>query len=43
MRVAANQLLAELNIVGNAALDSDPPDDYTKFDPDKCGPAWGCR
>ena len=34
VRVAANQLLAELKIVADAALESDPPTDYYKFDPD---------
>jgi outer membrane protein TolC len=34
VRVAANQLLADLNIVGDAALTSEPPTDYSHFNPD---------
>jgi outer membrane protein TolC len=33
IRVAANQLKSDLNFSANAALDSDPYPDYTKFDP----------
>jgi outer membrane protein TolC len=35
IRVAANGLKADLNLFANASLNSDPPTDYTKFDPDK--------
>jgi outer membrane protein TolC len=35
IRVAADQLRAELNLVGGALLQSDPPTDYTRFDPNK--------
>ena len=34
VRVAANQLKPGLNFLANASLNSDPPNDYTKFDPD---------
>ena len=33
VRVAADQLRADLNVVANATLASTAPDDYTKFDP----------
>jgi outer membrane protein TolC len=35
VRVTANQLRPELNFIGNASLNSEPPTDYTRFDPDK--------
>jgi outer membrane protein TolC len=35
VRVAADQLRADVKLFGNAALASDPPTDYTHFDPDK--------
>jgi len=35
VKVAANQLKAELNLVGDASLQSEPPTDYTDFDIDK--------
>jgi outer membrane protein TolC len=35
IRVAADQLRAELNVFGNARLASEGPEDYTQFDPDK--------
>jgi len=34
VRVAADQLRADLNIVANATAISEAPDDYTNFDPD---------
>jgi outer membrane protein TolC len=33
--VAADQLRAELKLFGGASLQSDPPTDYTRFDPNK--------
>jgi outer membrane protein TolC len=35
VRVAANQLKADLRLFGTASLQSDPPTDYTRFDPNK--------
>jgi outer membrane protein TolC len=35
VRVAANQLLADLKIVADANLQSDSPNQYSQFDPDK--------
>jgi len=35
VRVAADQLRAELNLFGNAQLSSEQPDDYLNFDPNK--------
>ncbi|HXU78223.1 MAG TPA: TolC family protein [Methylomirabilota bacterium] len=35
VRVAADQLRAELKLVGGASLQSDLPTDYTRFDPNK--------
>jgi outer membrane protein TolC len=35
VRVAADQLRADVNVVGNARLASEPNYDYTNFDPDK--------
>jgi len=35
VRVAADQLRPKLDFFANASLNSEPPDDYTKFDPDK--------
>jgi outer membrane protein TolC len=35
VRVAADQLKPELNFLANASLNSEPPLDYTRFDPDK--------
>jgi hypothetical protein len=35
VRVAANQLQADLNIVADADLASEPPTDYSHFDPSK--------
>ncbi len=35
VRVAADQLRPELNFLANASLNSEPPEDYTHFDPDK--------
>jgi len=35
VRVAADQLKADLTLSGNASLDSDRPTDYTKFDPNQ--------
>ena len=35
VRVAAGQLKPGLNFLANASFNSDPPNDYTKFDPDK--------
>ena len=35
IRVAADRLRAELNLIGNASLPTDDSEDYTKFDPDK--------
>ena len=35
IRVAANRLKPDLNLFADASLDSEPPTDYTKFDPDK--------
>jgi outer membrane protein TolC len=35
LRVAADQLKAEVTLIGGASLQSDPPTDYTRFDPDK--------
>lgn len=34
IKVAANQLLPDLNIFADASLDSERPTDYTEFDPD---------
>lgn len=35
IKVAANALRPELNLIGGASLQSEPPTDYTKFDIDK--------
>lgn len=35
VRVAADQLRADVNVIGNARLESEPPDDYANFDFDK--------
>src|SRR5262245_29896621 len=35
VRVAANRLKADLNLFADASLKSEPPTDYTTFDPDK--------
>jgi outer membrane protein TolC len=35
IRVAADQLRADVNVIGNARLASLSPDDYANFDPDK--------
>jgi outer membrane protein TolC len=35
VRVAADQLKADLTLSGNASLDSDRPTDYTRFDPNQ--------
>ena len=43
VRVAANQLLAEVNLVGKAALESDRPTDYYHFDPDKLRASAGLQ
>jgi outer membrane protein TolC len=34
-RIAADQLKPRLTLTGNATLESEPPADYTKFDPDQ--------
>lgn len=34
IKVAANRLKADLNLFADAALQSEPPTDFTKFDPD---------
>jgi hypothetical protein len=35
VRLAADKLKPGLRLVGNAQLDSEPPDDYANFDADK--------
>jgi hypothetical protein len=35
VRLAADQLRASLNLFGSASLQSEPPDDYLNFDPNK--------
>ncbi len=35
LRIAADQLRADLNFVANASLSSEPPDNYTEFDIDE--------
>jgi len=35
IRVAADRLRAELNLIGNASIPTDAGEDYTNFDPDK--------
>jgi outer membrane protein TolC len=35
VRVAADQLKPALNFLANASMNSEPPTDYTRFDPDK--------
>lgn len=35
VRVAADQFKPELNLFANASLNSEPPTDYTRFDPDQ--------
>jgi outer membrane protein TolC len=35
IRVAADRLRAELNLIGNASIPTDNSEDYTNFDPDK--------
>ncbi|HSU55138.1 MAG TPA: TolC family protein [Candidatus Dormibacteraeota bacterium] len=41
VRVAADQLRADLKVVGDAALTSDAPTDYTRFDPNKISASAG--
>jgi outer membrane protein TolC len=41
VRVAVDQLRADVKLFGNAALISDPPADYTHFDPDKVAATVG--
>lgn len=41
VRVAANQLLADVRLVGDAALESEPPSDYAHFDPNKVRASLG--
>ncbi|HNW07067.1 MAG TPA: TolC family protein, partial [Verrucomicrobiota bacterium] len=43
VRVAANQLRADVNLIGSASLASEPPDDYTNFDPGKVQYSAGVR
>lgn len=42
-RIAADQLKPRLNLTGAAALQSEPPADYTNFDPDKVSAAIGLQ
>jgi outer membrane protein TolC len=35
IKVSANRLLPDLNVLADASLDSERPTDYTKFDPDE--------
>lgn len=42
-RIAADQLKPRLNVTGAAALQSEPPADYTNFDPDKVSAAVGLQ
>ena len=43
VRVAADQLRADVNLIGSASLASEPPDDYTNFDPGKVQYSAGVR
>jgi len=43
VRVAADQLRADLNVFANARLESEPPDDYTNFDPNQVQYTAGLR
>ena len=43
VRVAADQLRADVNVIGNATLASAAPDDYTNFDPNKVQYTAGVR
>lgn len=43
VRVAADQLRAELGLFSNASLSSEGPDDYSNFDPDKIRYTAGVR
>lgn len=43
IRIAADQLRAELSLFANATLSSESPDDYTNFDPNKVRYAAGLR
>jgi len=43
VRVAADQLRADLNVFANSSLDSELPEDYTNFDPDKVVYTAGVR
>ncbi len=43
VRVAADQLRAELGLFSNASLSSESPDDYVNFDPDKVRYTAGVR
>lgn len=43
VRIAADQLRAELGLFSNASLSSEGPDDYTNFDPDKVRYTAGVR
>ncbi|HOX57075.1 MAG TPA: TolC family protein [Candidatus Paceibacterota bacterium] len=43
VRVAADQLRADVNFFANASLSSEAPDDYTNFDPDKVEYTAGVR
>lgn len=35
IKISANRLLPDLNLLADASLDSEPPTDYTDFDPDE--------
>lgn len=43
VRIAADQLRAELGLFSNASLSSEGPDDYSNFDPDKVRYTAGVR
>jgi outer membrane protein TolC len=43
VRIAADQLRAELSLFANASLQSEGPDDYTNFDPNKVRYTAGLR
>ncbi len=43
VRIASDQLRAELSLFANATLQSEGPDDYTNFDPNKVRYAAGVR
>ena len=41
VRVFANQLKADLKLTGNVALGSEPPTDYTRFNPNQAAASVG--